>query len=196
MSLLKKDMKKLLLLFLGCVSMNFSTAQTPILKNGLNFKSIPALKIDKPNLIEKLEISSGFFIDVNFTPINQVWWTTFEKLDQQHKGYLIRADFRPYWIMWIASWKYFSIIDTNKDGQISKEEMQHFIDKEETNQRKKFVVAWERFDIDKDGFISREEARESTFLDTRFDATDINKDGLLSPQEVINAYAKELAGFV
>ena len=77
-----------------------------------------------------------------------------------------------------------------------KEEMQKFIDKEEATQRKKFIAAWKRFDTDKDGFISREEARDSTFLDTRFDTTDTNKDGLLSPQEVINAYAKELAGFV
>lgn len=176
-------MKKLLFIVLLWTGIAFAVNDTP--------KS----NITSEKQVEKIEISPGFFIEADFTPIYSVFWKTFKKLDTGEKGYLVRADFRPHFLMWIASWKYFSIIDEDKDGKISKEEMDRFIKKEAASQRKKFIEAWKKFDTNQDGLMSREEARESDFLDSRFDKIDANKDGYLSPQEVIIAYSKELDGF-
>jgi Ca2+-binding EF-hand superfamily protein len=74
--------------------------------------------------------------------------------------------------------KHFDQIDTNHDGNISKEEMKaaHAL---------KQAKHLKSMDVNNDGMISREEAANSPRLVKHFDRIDTNKDGLLSKEELV-----------
>ncbi len=67
--------------------------------------------------------------------------------------------------------KMFQRIDSNQDGQISREETQVVRDKR-----------FDRMDLDGDGAISK--AEFDTLGDRRFIKTDLNGDGFITPDEV------------
>jgi Ca2+-binding EF-hand superfamily protein len=90
----------------------------------------------------------------------------------------------------------FAQLDTNKDGKISKDEMNAFFDRVDTNKdgvlsqdelaaaRTQFAQHRPRIDANGDGSVSRDEAKASPRLSQNFDAIDTNKDGSLSREEM------------
>jgi Ca2+-binding EF-hand superfamily protein len=66
--------------------------------------------------------------------------------------------------------KNFDMIDANKDGQLTRNELQAFQKANKTDQ-------------DGDGNISRAEAEKKPHLAKNFDQMDTNKDGVLTPAE-------------
>ncbi len=79
--------------------------------------------------------------------------------------------------------KQFDQIDTNKDGFISKEEMQAMRAKHDGERVS-------RADTDRDGGISRAEAERFPKLKENFDKLDTNKDGTLSKEELKAMHGK------
>jgi Ca2+-binding EF-hand superfamily protein len=73
----------------------------------------------------------------------------------------------------------FDAIDTNKDGFLTKEELQAA--------RGRFGgrgEGWKALDTDGDGKLSRQEVANAPRLAQHFDELDTNKDGFLTPEEM------------
>jgi Ca2+-binding EF-hand superfamily protein len=88
-----------------------------------------------------------------------------------------------------------SLLDTNKDGKLSKDEItarfdqldgnkDGFLSQEELAAARAQFAGRPRMDTDGDALVSREEAKNSPMLSQNFDAIDANKDGQLSRDEM------------
>jgi Ca2+-binding EF-hand superfamily protein len=118
----------------------------------------------------------------------------FKKADTDGNGMLSRAEVEKS-MPRLA--KKFDQIDTNKDGQLSRDELKAFKKSHKKHAHKKGnkaerqAKAAERFkhaDTNGDGKISRAEAEKNApRLAKKFDAIDTNKDGQLT-QEELRAY--------
>jgi Ca2+-binding EF-hand superfamily protein len=134
----------------------------------------------------------GFAAD-NTTAPNGERGSHFKKADTDGNGTLSRAEVEKS-MPRLA--KQFDQIDTNKDGQLSRDEMKawkktHKHAHRMGNKTDRQARAAERFkhaDTNGDGKISRAEAEKNApRLAKRFDAIDANKDGQLT-QEELRAY--------
>jgi Ca2+-binding EF-hand superfamily protein len=114
----------------------------------------------------------------------------FKKADADGNGTLSRAEVEKS-MPRLA--KKFDQIDTNKDGQLSRDEMKgwkktHKHAHKKGNKADRQAKAAERFkhaDTNGDGKISRAEAEKNApRLAKKFDAIDANKDGQLTPDEL------------
>jgi Ca2+-binding EF-hand superfamily protein len=117
----------------------------------------------------------------------------FKKADADGNGTLSRAEVQ---MSMPRLAEKFDQIDTNKDGQLSRDEMKawkktHKHARKEGKKADRQARAAERFkhaDTDGDGKISRAEAEQNApRLAKKFDAIDANKDGQLT-QEELRAY--------
>lgn len=71
----------------------------------------------------------------------------------------------------------FDRLDADKDGQLSREELR-------AARMKRGAAHRAQLDVDKDGQISRDEAKPAQRLSQNFDAIDANKDGQLTRDEL------------
>ena len=83
--------------------------------------------------------------------------------------------------------KNFDRLDTNKDGFISRDELQ-------AARKHRQAAMFKKIDTDGDGRISRQEAASRPMLSKHFDQIDTNKDGYLSRDELIAARQRHLQG--
>jgi len=84
--------------------------------------------------------------------------------------------------------KKFDQIDTNKDGQLSREELKAAKKAGKTQKQAKAAERFKHADANGDGAISRAEAEKGApRLAKKFDQIDTNKDGQLT-QEELRAY--------
>lgn len=77
----------------------------------------------------------------------------------------------------------FDVIDTNRDGGLSKKEIKAFTAALE-KKRREFGQQLENADKDKNGMLSREEAQALPYLSEHFDEIDGNMDGQLVMKEI------------
>ena len=76
--------------------------------------------------------------------------------------------------------KHFDDIDTNRDGQLSADEMKAF-------HAQRAAEHFKKLDTNGDGLISKAEAATAPRLAEHFDQLDANKDGQLSKDELVAA---------
>ena len=148
----------------------------------------------KPTLIAALFLVPvlGFAADNTVAPKGERA-SHYKKADADGNGTLSRAEVEQS-MPRLA--KQFDQIDTNKDGQLSRDEMKAWkntrkLAHKKGNKADRQVRAAERFkhaDTDGDGKISRAEAQKNApRLAKKFDAIDANKDGQLT-QDELRAY--------
>lgn len=75
-----------------------------------------------------------------------------------------------------------SVIDTDQDGRVSREELVTFITK---RAKERFAEKARRLDADGDKCLSKEELKGKNKLKVRFDDVDSDKDGKISRNEAI-----------
>jgi Ca2+-binding EF-hand superfamily protein len=82
--------------------------------------------------------------------------------------------------------KHFDEIDTNHDGQLSKDELKAYF----KAKREQMAAAWfKKLDTDGDGRISKAEAQANApRLAAHFDQIDTNGDGFITPEELAAAH--------
>jgi Ca2+-binding EF-hand superfamily protein len=90
--------------------------------------------------------------------------------------------------------EHFNEIDTNKDNQISAEELRAFHDKVRGQRGQKHGAMLKKLDTDGDGRISLQEAKAAPRLAEHFSAIDTNGDGFLSADELKAAREKSGRG--
>lgn len=92
--------------------------------------------------------------------------------------------------------KMFADIDTNKDGAISQDEMRAHYRSMHEEMRSRMQEHWKAADTDGDGALSRAEVEAAKMprLSRDFDRLDANKDGKLTPEEMRDAMMKRRQG--
>lgn len=109
----------------------------------------------------------------------------FKKADTDGNGTLSRAEVEKS-LPRLA--KQFDQIDTNKDGQLSRDELKAAKKTQKSQKQAKAAERFKHADANGDGAISRAEAEKGApRLAKKFDQIDSNKDGQLS-QEELRAY--------
>ena len=109
----------------------------------------------------------------------------FKKADTDGNGTLSRAEAEKG-MPGLA--KKFDQIDTNKDGQLSRDELKAFKKAHKGDRKAKADERFKHADTNGDGKISKAEAEKGApRLAKKFDAIDTNKDGQLT-QEELRAY--------
>ncbi|MBS4097365.1 MAG: EF-hand domain-containing protein [Sulfuricella sp.] len=112
----------------------------------------------------------------------------FKQADADGNGSLSRAEMEAH-MPKLA--KDFEAVDTNHDGQVSREELRTFMKAKRAALKQKGSERFKQADTDGNGTLSREEAEKGMpRLVKNFDAIDTNKDGQISPDE-IRAYMKD-----
>jgi Ca2+-binding EF-hand superfamily protein len=90
--------------------------------------------------------------------------------------------------------KQFAKVDTNHDGLITQEELRAAAQARRAEAKAKAAARFKAEDKNGDGFLSKDEAAANRFLARRFDQLDTNKDGMLSPEEVAAGLHHHFAG--
>lgn len=92
--------------------------------------------------------------------------------------------------------KMFTEIDTNKDGTISQEEMRAHYKSMHDKMHSQMQERWKAADKDGDGALSRAEvdSAKMPMLSRDFDKLDVNKDGKLTPDELRNMMMQRRQG--
>ena len=141
----------------------------------------------------------GFAADNATAPKGERGSHFFKKADADGNGALSRAEADKAMPRLAAK---FDQIDTNKDGQLSRDELKawrktHKHAHKHGNKTERHARAAERFkhaDANGDGMISRAEAgKNAPRLAQKFDAIDANKDGQLT-QDELRAYREARRG--
>lgn len=81
----------------------------------------------------------------------------------------------------------FARADADKDGSISRDEFDAFMEQAIAQQIKVFNQTFDTLDIDKDGRISKQEADENKAFATGFGEIDTDRDGFVSKEELAMA---------
>src|SRR5262245_12292351 len=91
--------------------------------------------------------------------------------------------------------KMFARLDTNHDGLITQEEIKAAADARRAEMKEKAAARFKAADQNGDGLLSKDEAAASMpMLARHFDALDTNKDGVLSPEEIEAGARHHFAG--
>lgn len=80
--------------------------------------------------------------------------------------------------------KMFARMDTNHDGLITQDEIKAAADARRAEMKEKAAARFKAADKNGDGLLSKEEAAALPMLARHFDALDTNQDGMLSPEEI------------
>jgi Ca2+-binding EF-hand superfamily protein len=109
----------------------------------------------------------------------------FSKADTDGNGTLSRAEVEKAMPHLLGK---FDSIDTNKDGQLSRDELSAWKKAHRSERQAKAAERFKHADTNNDGKISRAEAEKNApRLAKKFDAIDTNKDGQLT-QDELRAY--------
>ncbi len=85
----------------------------------------------------------------------------------------------------------FDAIDTNKDGQLTQDEMKaHRATSSDKDRAQNAEEVFKRLDADNSGGVSKAEAAQRPRLAKHFDAIDANKDGQITREEAKAAHEK------
>lgn len=90
--------------------------------------------------------------------------------------------------------KMFAKLDTNHDGLITQEEMRAAAQARREEMKAKAAARFKAADKNGDGFLSKEEAAAIPMLARHFDQLDTNQDGMLSPEEIEAGARHRFAG--
>ncbi|MEJ0036371.1 MAG: EF-hand domain-containing protein [Gammaproteobacteria bacterium] len=90
--------------------------------------------------------------------------------------------------------KMFAKLDTNHDGLITQDEIRAAEQARRAEMKAKAAARFKAADKNGDGFLSKDEAAALPMLARHFDALDTNKDGMLSPEEIEAASHHHFAG--
>ena len=116
----------------------------------------------------------------------------FTRLDTNHDGAISREEMAAANDQRTA--KMFDQLDTNHDGLITQEEIRAAADARRAEMKEKAAARFKAADKNGDGFLSKDEATAMPMLARHFDALDTNKDGMLSPEEIEAAARHHFAG--
>lgn len=106
----------------------------------------------------------------------------FKKIDADGNGTLSREEIEKGMPRLV---KDFDAIDTNKDGQVSHDELRAYMRGKAQAIKQKGAERFRQADTDGDGSLSKEEAEKGMpRLAKDFDAIDANQDGKLSQDEI------------
>jgi Ca2+-binding EF-hand superfamily protein len=116
----------------------------------------------------------------------------FSQLDTNHDGAVSREEASAAAQARVD--KMFANVDANHDGMITQEEMQAAAQAHRAEMKAKAAARFKAADKNGDGFLSKDEAAANPMLARHFDALDTNKDGMLSPEEIESAAHHRFAG--
>lgn len=88
----------------------------------------------------------------------------------------------------------FANLDTNHDGLITQEELRAAAEARRAEMKEKAAARFKSADKNGDGFLSKDEAAALPRLARHFDDLDTNKDGMLTPEEIEAAAHHHFAG--
>ena len=132
----------------------------------------------------------GFAADNTTAPKNERG-SHFKKADADGNGTLSRAEVEKSLPQLVGK---FDSIDTNKDGQLSRGELNAWKKAHRAERQAKAAERFKHADTDGDGAISRAEAEKNApRLAQKFDQIDSNKDGKLT-QDELRAYREAKRG--
>ena len=132
----------------------------------------------------------GFAAD-NTTAPKSERGSHFKKADADGNGTLSRAEVEKSLPQLVGK---FDSIDTNKDGQLSRGELNAWKKAHRAERQAKAAERFKHADTDGDGAISRAEAEKNApRLAQKFDQIDSNKDGKLT-QDELRAYREAKRG--
>ena len=115
----------------------------------------------------------------------------FSRLDTNHDGAISKDEATAAAQARVQ--KMFDRVDTNHDGLITQDEIRAAAQARRAEIKAKAAARFRAADKNGDGLLSKDEAAAMPMLARRFDALDTNKDGMLSPEE-IEAGAHHFAG--
>jgi Ca2+-binding EF-hand superfamily protein len=116
----------------------------------------------------------------------------FSQLDTNHDGAVSREEAAAAAQARVD--KMFAKVDTNNDGLITQEELRAAAQARRAEAKAKAAARFKAADKNSDGFLSKEEATAIPMLARRFDVLDSNKDGMLSPEEIEAAAHRHFGG--
>jgi Ca2+-binding EF-hand superfamily protein len=90
--------------------------------------------------------------------------------------------------------KMFARVDTNHDGLITQDELRAAAQARRADMKAKAAARFKAADKNGDGFLSKEEAAAIPMLARHFDRLDTNQDGMLSPEEIEAGARHSFAG--
>jgi hypothetical protein len=88
----------------------------------------------------------------------------------------------------------FARLDSNHDGLITQEEVRAAADARRAEMKERAAARFKAADQNGDGFLSKDEATALPMLARHFEAVDTNKDGMLSPEEIEASARHHFAG--
>ena len=106
----------------------------------------------------------------------------FTKVDTNHDGAISKEEAAAAAQARID--KMFAKVDANHDGLITKDELRAAEQARRAEMKAKAVARFKAADKNGDGFLSKDEAAAIPMLARHFDALDTNKDGMLSPEDI------------
>jgi Ca2+-binding EF-hand superfamily protein len=106
----------------------------------------------------------------------------FSQLDTNHDGAVSREEATAAAQARVD--KMFANLDTNHDGLITQDELRAAAEARRAEMKAKAAARFKAADANGDGLLSKEEATAIPMLARRFDRLDTNQDGMLSPEEI------------
>jgi Ca2+-binding EF-hand superfamily protein len=106
----------------------------------------------------------------------------FSRLDTNHDGVITKEEHSAAAEARVD--KMFAAVDTNHDGKITQDELRASAEARRAAMKAKFDARIKAADKNGDGVLSKDEAAALPMLGRRFDRLDTNKDGYLSSDEI------------
>jgi Ca2+-binding EF-hand superfamily protein len=112
----------------------------------------------------------------------------FSRLDTNHDGVISKEEASAAAEARVD--KMFATLDTNHDGKITQDELRASAEARRAAMKAKFDARIKAADTNGDGVLSKDEAAALPMLARRFDLLDTNKDGYLSTDEIQAAHGR------